>query len=318
MSDSQGFLLAETQRGKHDELFKLLLETFFVEFLELFVPGAALLLDRNHVVFRQNEVIPNLLGKEKHVVDLLVETRLQDEDGLVLIHVETQSQRRPDYNRRMFLYACALYQKYQQKILPIVLYAHNGRSKESNTFCLGFSFLSVFQFSFFSIQLNRLDWRQYIRQSNPVAAALLSKMGYADSEKVAVKIEFARMLARMRLDRARQVLLTSFFDTYLTLNEAERMQYKQRLPEELAPEEVERVLQLTTSYHEEGRREGEVSGLRQSIVAILEDSSDYPHYRQKLEESLRSQTDKNVLLQWLRRSNKVSSVKVFLTEIDEV
>ena len=40
-----------------------------------------------------------------------------------------------------------------------------------------------------------MDWRSYIHTNNPVAAALLSKMGYTEKERVQVKKEFLRNVA---------------------------------------------------------------------------------------------------------------------------
>lgn len=55
------------------------------------------------------------------------------------------------------------------------------------------------------------NWRDYIKSDNPVAAALLSKMGYTEEEKVEVKKEFLKMLVRMELDPAKSKFLSDFF-----------------------------------------------------------------------------------------------------------
>lgn len=52
--------------------------------------------------------------------------------------------------------------------------------------------------------------RSYIKQNNPVAAALLSKMGYNKKERVQVKMECLRMLLRMKLDPARMHMITVY------------------------------------------------------------------------------------------------------------
>ena len=44
-----------------------------------------------------------------------------------------------------------------------------------------------------------------------------------------MKIEFLRMLTRMRLDPARLVLLAGFFETYLKLDRAEEAQFLSEL-----------------------------------------------------------------------------------------
>ncbi|QDI91945.1 hypothetical protein EPH95_12795 [Salicibibacter halophilus] len=82
-------------------------------------------------------------------------------------------------------------------------------------------FLDVVKFNYLTVELIKLSWRDFIRQDNPVAGALLSKMGYTKEEKIEVKKEFLRMLVRLDLDPARNQLLTTFFETYLTLTDEE-------------------------------------------------------------------------------------------------
>lgn len=263
----------QVPRDKHDELFKLLLETFFADFIDLFFPQVSRLMEREHLEFRPQEVITDVLDQEKHVVDILVETRIKGEGGLILIHVENQSQRLPDYNRRMFKYFARLYEKYQQKILPIVVYAHDAAVDEEDSFRVAFSFLNVLEFRFLNVQLKKEPWRKYVKSGNPAAAALMSKMNYNKAEKVNVKIEFTRMLANMRLDLARNTLLTAFFETYLRLNKAEDEEYRQRLTRELNPEEVRKFMEITTSYHEKGREEGFKEGKRNVALTALKEGA---------------------------------------------
>ena len=80
------------------------------------------------------------------------------------------------------------------------------RCEEPDSFELGFPFLDVLQFRFHTLVLKKRDWRDYITSDNPVAAALLSKMGYKREEKVRVKVEFIRILTRLQLDPARMQL----------------------------------------------------------------------------------------------------------------
>jgi len=102
----------------------------------------------------------------------------------------------------------------------------------------------------------------------------LSKMGFAEAEKVRVKLEFLRMLTRMRLDAARMELIAAFFETYLKLGPEE----EEKLAEELGRierKEAEAIMQLTTSWHEKGRMEGRLEGrlegeLKESRAAIRE------------------------------------------------
>jgi len=246
-------------RIDHDRLFKELLETFFAEFMELFFPEAARSIDLAHLKFLQQEVFTDVTAGEKHEVDILVETRLKDEPGLILVHVEPQSYAQTDFNGRMFIYFSRLYEKYRRRILPVAVFSYDRVRDEPDSFELGFPFMDVLQFRFYKLELKKLNWREYIHSDNPVAAALLSKMGFERMEKVRVKLESMRMLVRMNLDPARMELLAGFFETYLKLNREEKEQYNRELGK-LDRKEVDVIMQITTSWREEGREEGRAEG----------------------------------------------------------
>jgi hypothetical protein len=61
----------------------------------------------------------------------------------------------------------------------------------------------VLEFRFHAIQLNRLNWRDYIDRPNPVAAALMSKMKIAKRDRPNVKAECLRLLVTLKLDPAK-------------------------------------------------------------------------------------------------------------------
>ena len=90
-------------------------------------------------------------------------------------------------------------------------------------------------------------------------------MGFRPEERVRVKLEFLRMLARMKVDPARMELLAAFFEAYLKLNREE----EERLYRELGKmdkKEVDAIMQITTSWHEKGRAEGRAEGLAEGKI----------------------------------------------------
>ncbi|WP_338835718.1 DUF4351 domain-containing protein [Neomoorella thermoacetica] len=213
-------------------------------------------IDYTNIRFLTQEVITDITAGDKHYVDILAEVKIKGEDGCVLVHIEPQAYRQADFARRMFIYFSRLYEKHQKRVLPIAVFAHDSKVEETNRHEVEFPFLKVLQFEFYKIQLKRLPWRQYLNSNNPVAAALLSKMDYSPRERVQVKIEFLRLLTRMQLDQARMELITAFFESYLVLNPEEEKTLQEKLPEELQPEEVQRVMELTTSWHLKGWQQG--------------------------------------------------------------
>jgi len=240
----------------HDELFKQLLSTFFIEFLELFLPHVADSIDRNSVTFLPQEYFADLTVGEKQVIDLLAEVRLAGEDAGFLIHVENQASTEANFTRRIFFYFARLHQKYLQRIYPIVVFSFDEPYREeSHRYTVGFDGLKVLEFNFFPIQLNRLNWRDYLTQPNPVAAALMAKMRIAPGDRPKVKAECLRLLATLRLDPARTELISGFVDSYLRLNAQEEQVFQAEIGR-LEGREQEVVMQIVTSWMEQGIEQG--------------------------------------------------------------
>ncbi|MGG2947853.1 DUF4351 domain-containing protein, partial [Geobacillus stearothermophilus] len=115
-----------------------------------------------------------------------------------------------------------------------------------------------------TVELRKLPWRAYIRHDNPVAAALLSKMGYNEEEKVEVKKEFLRMLVRLELDEAKQRLLFGFFETYLRLSEEEEAKLRNEVSQ-METKEAKQVMELIVSYEQRGMEKGIQQGVKQGM-----------------------------------------------------
>ncbi|WP_244956361.1 Rpn family recombination-promoting nuclease/putative transposase [Geobacillus subterraneus] len=263
-SDIAGRENAARKRIDHDRLFKELLSTFFEEFLLLFFPHVYEYIDVHHLSFLSEELFTDVTAGEKHRVDLLVETKVKGEDGLVIVHVEHQSYTQRTFPERMFLYFSRLFQKYRRCILPIAIFSYDEQYDEPSSWVMQFPFLTVLDFRFLTVELCKLPWRAYIRHANPVAAAVLSKMGYNEEEKVDVKKECLRMLVRLELDEAKQRLLFGFFETYLRLSEEEEIQLRHEVSQ-METKEAKRVMELIVSYEQRGMEKGIQQGIEQGM-----------------------------------------------------
>jgi hypothetical protein len=76
------------------------------------------------------------------------------------------------------------------------------------------------------------------------------------------------MLVGLGLDPARNHLISGFVDTYIRLNEAEKQDFETEL-DKITPPEKEAVMQLTTSWKEEGIEEGLKKGQIKTLIQIL-------------------------------------------------
>ena len=170
----------------HDRLFKELLTTFFVDFITLFFPAVASYLQPDSVVFLDKELFTDIAGRERREADIVVKAQFRDRPTFFLIHIEHQSEAQADFSRRMFRYFTRLYEKYELPVYPIVIFSYDAPLREEPTsHRVAFSDITVLNFTYRVIQLNHLHWRDFLRQPNPVASALIAKMGIATERRIA-------------------------------------------------------------------------------------------------------------------------------------
>jgi predicted transposase/invertase (TIGR01784 family) len=236
----------------HDQNFKELISTFFIEFLELFLPEVASMIDPTSITFLQQEYFVDLVEGEDKIVDLLAEVKLAGEDATFLIHIEPQSTSRSVFPQRMFFYFSRLHQKHLKRIYPIAIFSYDEPYKEAeNHYVVEFPDRKVLDFNFMAIQLNRLDWRDFLDRPNPVAAALMSKMRIAKNDRPKVKAECLRLLVTLRLDPAKTRLISKFVDAYLRLDVNEEQMFQAEI-DTMGLAQKEKIMQVTTSWEEKG------------------------------------------------------------------
>ena len=245
-------------------MFKELLTTFFVEFLDLFLPDVAAALDREAgIVAMDKEVFTDVTLGEKHEVDVLMKVRFRSEEAFFLVHVENQATPQADFPKRMFRYFARLTEKYDLPVYPVVIFSYDAPQRpEPHLFQVAFPGKNVLRFEYAVIQLNRLPWRRFVRQENPVASALMAKMRMRPSDRPKVKAECLRLLASLRLDPARATLIGVFIESYLSLTAQEMRQYERTLAQ-FTPRERNETMELTTSWQREGLMEGRTRGIEE-------------------------------------------------------
>ena len=258
----------------HDRLFKELISTFFVEFLELFLPQVVREIDRESIQFLPQEVFNDVTSGDKKEIDLLAQVRYQQQETYFLIHVENQSYSQSDFAKRMFKYFARLHEKYDLPIYPVVIFSFDEpQRREPENYQLAFSDLQVLDFNFQAIQLNQLRWRDYLTQSNPVAAALMAKMKIPPSERPQVKAECLRLLITLKLDPARMQLISGFVDVYLNLNGTEEELF-QVTANNMGLLQEEKYMEIVTSWERKARQEGIQQGVQQGVQQGIQEAQE--------------------------------------------
>ncbi len=245
----------------HDHLFKELLTTFFVDFLEVFCPELAKYVEPGSVEFLDKEVFTDVTHGERHEVDLVAKARFRGKPLGFLIHIEAQARQQAVFPQRMFTYFARFHEKYDLPVYPIAVFSfETPREPEPDEYRVDFPDLAVLLFRFRVVQLNQLAWQDFQERTNPIIAALMATMHRGPQEQVWVKLACLQMLAKLPLDPARRELISGFIDAYLRLTMEEERVFEAEL-QKLHPQEKESVMEIVTSWMErgleQGRREGE-------------------------------------------------------------
>jgi hypothetical protein len=202
-------------------------------------------------------------------MDIVALAKFQQQDYSFLIHIENESSSKTNFNHRMFRYFCSLFFTYDCPIYPIVVFSYDSPKRlDRSNFVMDFPNKQVLNFDYDIVQLNRLNWRDFLQQKNPVAAALMAKMRISPRDRPQVKVECLRLLVTLKLDPARMQLISGFVDTYLNLNQEEETLFQSQLST-MEIQEQEQIMQITTSWEQKGIVKGRQEGRQEEKLAIV-------------------------------------------------
>jgi predicted transposase YdaD len=170
----------------------------------------------------------------------------------------------------MFRYFARLDEKLDLPIYPIVIFSYDSpKTVAVNNYQINFPDFEVLKFNYQVVQLNQLNWRDFLTRQNPVASALMSKMSIAPEDRPKVKAECLRLLVTLKLNPAKMQLISGFIDTYLRLNKIEEDKFQIEVGT-LITEEKEEVMQIVTSWMEAGIERGIERGIEKGIERGIE------------------------------------------------
>jgi hypothetical protein len=156
----------------------------------------------------------------------------------------------------MFTYFARFHEKFVLPIYPIVIFSYPKPKRAAiSQYVVDFPDFKVLEFNYQVVQLNRLNWRDFLNQSNPVASALMAKMSIAEKERAKVKAECLRLLITLKLNPVKMQLISGFIDTYLNLNPVEEIQFQEEISTFSQPVQ-EGIMQITTSWMRQGIEQG--------------------------------------------------------------
>jgi hypothetical protein len=258
----------------HDQRFKTLVAEFFREFLTLFFPGWAERFDFGEITWLTQEVFPDPPQGERRALDLVARLRLKpgveppftggEQGGLVLIHLEVESQDRiAGFRRRFFDYYVDLCRKYDLPVWPIGLFLRVGLDGVGWTdYSETFWGRRLLDFSFAYVGLPALDAETYLSGENLLGVALSSLMRVPKERRVELQAEGLDRIARSGQNEWRRFLLAETLHAYGELDAAEW----ERLQAMLVTEKYREARPMGLSLSDRGR----VAELLSGVVLQLE------------------------------------------------
>ena len=228
-----------------------------------------------------------------------------------MIHIENQAQQQVDFSKRMFRYFSRLYEKFDLPIYPVVLFSYKyPKTIEPNCHQVAFPNKVVLSFNYDVIQLNQLNWRDFVQQANPVASALMAKMNIADSDRPKVKLECLRLLATLRLNPAKMQLISGFIDSYLQLNAQEKQLFQAEV-DKIEPTQKEATMEIVTSWMREGMQSEALSLVKRLLPRKIGTLT--PELQQRIEQLQLAQLED--LAEELLDFSEVADLEAWLQQI---
>jgi len=250
----------------HDQIFKTAFQIFLRDLVELLDPGLADHLDLEEPSFLEQEAFADFPKGRRSEADLVAETRTRDdEERLVLVHVEIEGEKRETIEERLERYSMHLRLKYDKPVVTAVVFLTGGPKgvarrevkRKVGTFECG-------RFAYLAFGLSGSEAEDYLERPQPLAAALAALMRSRVGDKVVQKLECLRAIGRAKLDEARRFVLTKIVEIYLRLESEDEDRFRAEIEQETNEEVREMVITWEEALEEREARGiavGEARGL---------------------------------------------------------
>jgi hypothetical protein len=252
-----------------DQRFKELLRTFFLDFLELFLPEMAAHVDPDSITPRDPETFTDVPEGQRRIADLVMEVRSRDGAvEYVLIHVEIQGQRQEAFGLRMWQYNVLLRMRGGPPTISIAVMLYPGTGgvsleRYSETH-LGHEYPML---DYWQIGLRDLAAEEYLHARPDLAVGLAALMRPGEGGRVALKRALLQRLAASTLDEARVFLLWDTVEAYLPLSDEEEAALREQMRAE-GDDAVEATeLSWTEKILQRGVERGIAQGIEQGAIA---------------------------------------------------
>jgi hypothetical protein len=258
----------------HDQRFKLLLQQFFPEFLQLFFPAQAERFDLSQVVWLDKEVFADPPQGSRGYLDLVAQLltrhaipgqRAGESDSTVaLIHVEIEhAESVQSLRSRMFQYYEQLRRRHGLPVLPIVLFLRVGLDGIGKDRYEEFFWETrTLLFEYFYVGLPGLNAEAYSQKENLLAVALSGLMNAPADHRAQLTAQSLQRLVKCSESPWRKFLLGDCLVSYGASGEIEQQDFLKLLERE----EYREARDMTVTWYDQGVQHGQ----RELIRSLLE------------------------------------------------
>lgn len=264
-------LIKQNEMTRQDELWKAAIEEFFVDFLAFFYPELLPKIDFSQEFDFLDKDLPKLFPKAEEIdrkADRIVKIPLVNgKIQWLIIHVEVQGYKDPNFARRMFTYYYRLADRFDVPIATLVIYSDKNQQNRVTRYeasCLNTHL--VYEFDTYVIADHTEE--EYESIQNPFAiifqTALLGIMvNKKDEELLEMKIQLFRKLLEKGYDKKRIQLIATFIKEYIRFAKPEYYVKFDKRSEELTKDRKNMgIIETVIRYRsEDARKEGREEGI---------------------------------------------------------
>jgi hypothetical protein len=259
--------MKQTPKSDFDSPWKDIIEAFFPQFMEFFVPDSVKEIDWNKKIKFLDKEFQKITKNSKvgkRYTDKLVEVTLKNnQTKWILIHVEVQAEKEKDFSERMFVYNYRIYDRFKTPVTSIAILADESPSWNPEPFNYGM-WGSQMGLNFISTKL--LDykdkWTYLEKIENPFAIVVMAHLKALETKndtslRKQWKFELAKLLYEKGYLEKEVLDLYKFIDWILNLPD----KLEELFLQEISIYEKEKKMPYVTNAERIGEKRGEKRGL---------------------------------------------------------
>ena len=263
-----------TRAADHDSPWKMALESYSQEFLDLLFPAIHEQVDWSKgysFLDKELQQITADASSGRRYADKLIKVYARDgSETWVLIHVEVQGEPEVDFAKRMYRYNYRIQDKYDKDVISLAVLTdtHKNFRPSCYEFTLGGCRI-LFEFPMVKL----LDWQDRLDELHHsdnvfaliVAAQLHAKLNKQPAQKFDAKVRLTRLLYQRGYEKVQVIELLRLIDWMITLPHNLEIQCKQIVDQIEEEQKMAYMTSMERIAMQEGRLEGKLEAAQTMV-----------------------------------------------------